>query len=415
MRLILISTFLTFFISVNAQYYIDLERVAFPSSTAVGTPFEMTFSIHNNSTDPITDITVVYKPSGGETVRVGKTFSAPVNPDENREFAMDDFTCNIQGREIYGEFDLQTVNGKTNYGRGTYIYLFCANETFPKSIVVEELTGTSCGYCPRGIVSMEHMRNNVTDGSWIGISVQKDAMRPSTAYSTFFEIHPGNTPSAVINRDFSNIQSPMPAILEDLHANYTARSAEMGITASCEYLSDTKTAIVSTTTRFAFDNQDNPYRLNYIITEDSVGPYYQYNYYANGAHGPMGGWENQNTVVENTYNDIAREGSIYHGVDTSLPSNVTAGKDYPSTQSIDCSSVTNPSNAFITIMGVNKNNGLVENATRIPLMSVMTSCVNVGTDCHADKTYDLMGKRTANRSGLMISNQKIMIKQHSYK
>lgn len=379
----------------------------------------MTFSLTNESFEDIDSIKIQYNPKGGDISEVTHIFPTPVKPQETRMFSVDGFKCSVAGKEVYGEFHLTGVNGKPNFENSSpWLWVTCAYELFPKATVVEEYGRNSCGNCARGYIAMEHMRSKYTDGTWIGIAVQTEGvMYHGGCYSEHFA-HISGIPKCVVNRDYDNVQGVHPDIFEDVY-NTARKFSTVGLSAESKYNAETKSCEINVSFRSGLDSEsNNPYSLAYIITEDSIGPYFQSNYYSGGALGPMFGWEDKESYVSVIFNDIATSGSITNGVDGSLPTEVMKQTDYCHTQTLSCEKVTDINNSFVTVMVLENTSGKIENAIRIPIMENETVAISdIETDHELLETelYTLQGIKVKNtttvKSGIYIQKNGNTIKK----
>ena len=360
-------------------WYAEIKRQSMPTYAQVGEPFSATFTITNSdATESITDIDVLYSPTGGTAMTVHHTMSQPIAPGTSAEETIDGFTCDVQGESVFGTYSIAKVNGETNYSSSyTYNYMLCANEIIPRNIVMEEITSTTCGFCPRGIIAMEYMRDTYTDGSWIGIAVHTNGTLYTAAYADFLKKAGTNTPNAIVNRDFGSNIAAYYLSMEDTYNTRHAYPSVVSVEAVAEPQTDeemeAKTVTVQSSARFVFD-RSTEYRFAYTVTEDNVGPYAQLNYYSGGDYGEMDGWENKSYYVSMLFNDIPRSGTIYAGVEDSLPAEITAGETYTTTQTLDVSDVSNLANAYVAVMVIDASTKEIANAVRIPLIPPSTGC-----------------------------------------
>ena len=105
---------------------------------------------------------------------------------------------------------VKNANAK-NSATGT---LYTVEREFVKRSVVEEGTGTDCGYCPRGHVAMHNMHNLYGD-QFIGIALhQRSSMDPM--YNVSYNLGFPSFPQCMVNRsnDFWDPYEQMPAVLK---------------------------------------------------------------------------------------------------------------------------------------------------------------------------------------------------------
>ena len=92
----------------------------------------------------------------------------------------------------------------------------------PLKMVVEEATGTWCGWCPRGAVNMEKMREKYPD-EFIGIAVHNEDPMMVQDYNDGLTDLPGfgGFPSVIINRSAIEDPADMETILlETIRQDY---------------------------------------------------------------------------------------------------------------------------------------------------------------------------------------------------
>lgn len=93
------------------------------------------------------------------------------------------------------------VNGvengaKTKEAKGTILAL---TKVVPRGVVVEEFTGTGCGYCPRGLVGMAKMRE-AYDNQFVGIAIHQYNADDAMYNPNYANIGFSGAPSCAIDR-----------------------------------------------------------------------------------------------------------------------------------------------------------------------------------------------------------------------
>ncbi len=200
-----------------------------------------------------------------------------------------------------------------------------------KKVVVEEGTGTWCGWCPRGAVFLDRMTQKYPN-YFIGIAAHNgDPMRvteydngldfegfPSMIRERNADVSTGSF-AAIENAFLEAIQTPAPASpISDLTLDTIGR--RMVITSSATFLSETM----------------GDYRLAVILVEDSVtgtsSGFNQENYFAGGSEGQMAGYENLPNPVPAAQMVYDHVGRIlvggFGGVQGSLPNTTETGMTY---------------------------------------------------------------------------------------
>lgn len=180
------------------------------------------------------------------------------------------------------------VNGQSNEASTTTATgkNITLEKILPKFSVVEEFTGVTCGWCPRGHLGMAKLRKEFGD-KFIGVALHgyttqttKDAMyisdqQPYLGFS--------GAPSCMINRD-GNYMDPYYGSDDDICNDFTASLEvlpEVGVTALGFWNEDSTTVTVKAD--FEALTTDT-YETAYYLVADSLhgtsAAWKQYNYYA---------------------------------------------------------------------------------------------------------------------------------------
>lgn len=202
-----------------------------------------------------------------------------------------------------------------------------------KVVIVEEATGTWCGWCPRGTVAMDILGHDYK-GFAAGIAVHNNDPMVNAVYDNGIGNFIAGYPSALVNRgsdiDPSEIFAP---VMTDLVVAPTAV-----LTNGARYDAITGLLEVSVTADFAA-SVSGDWRLACVITEDSVtgtaSGYGQANYYSNSSslidrNGID--WQNLPNPVpasQMVYDHVARAISpSFEGYQNSFPATVNANDQH---------------------------------------------------------------------------------------
>ena len=230
-------------------------------------------------------------------------------------------------------------------------------ETYERKIVVEKSTGTWCGYCPRGILGFRTMYEKYPD-NFIGIAIHDDDMySPSYIYYAWQRLD--GYPDCELNR--KHHIDPNETSLENYYLfEIDKATARIQMTAQWENEQRTK-AVIYTTTRFAHD-RDEEFRIAYVVTENSVGPYLQANNYS-GVTFDMGGFEKEDSRVYMLHDHVARSISTLNGESESVPSQPKARTDYLHEYVLTLpDNIQNKENIELIVLLINQSTGEIENA-----------------------------------------------------
>lgn len=199
---------------------------------------------------------------------------------------------------------------------------------YPRRVVMEEATGTWCGWCVRGIETIERMKQEYPD-NFIAIAIHDgDEMDNVENYKFLMDIVPGY-PSCFINRSANSVSY-------DIAKNAVSLNKENGIArieSKAAFTDGSRTSVsVSTETVFGFSPNSSSYKISYVVVEDSVGPYTQENYYSGNfdfsdPNNYMYGWYLKPARVAVVFNDVAR--GIYEDTNSeNFPDQIQKGTPY---------------------------------------------------------------------------------------
>lgn len=306
------------------------------------------------------------------------------------------------------------VNAVNSSVTGTVTLLDSSTEGFDRNVVIEEATGTWCVFCPAGMVMMEKLGKEYTDGSVIRIAVhasqgssftQRDPMQVAD-YLPFIYEYCQAFPTAWVNRT----REISPSIVSDPVAEFSAyyetvrgSKSPFKVEVEGEAVEEGRTYEITArvTSVFDLDNSNDRYRLSLVTVEDGVGPYNQANGYAGGKYGPMDGWENKPNPVEDIYfNDVARNIFGYPGLEHSIPAEWTANTPVEVSRTASLDNILAPEVRLVAML-VDTETGEILNAAET---TFATGLSGIGSIAAADKAvttgeteyFTLQGVRVAN-------------------
>lgn len=286
-------------------------------------------------------------------------------------------------------------------------------------VLIEEGTGTWCGWCPRGTVAMAHMYANYSD-KFVGIAVHNGDPMTVAEYdnASNFSGFPGMHVDRTIKDE---------SVTQDLMVQYvTTRSAipnPVAIDVTTELSGSELTVNASATFYSNFSNAN--FRFAAILIEDDVtgtgSGYAQENYYAGGSYGPMGGYESLPATIpasQMVYDHVGRAllGG-YNGQAGSIPTTITDGQTVDYTFNYTIPSAFKPNRLSVAVLVIDANTGRVVNTNttqgylnvnNIVKESAFSIYPNPATDVvnvqiaqsgeYAVKIYDLAGKEVFNQA-----------------
>jgi len=246
-----------------------------------------------------------------------------------------------------------------------------------KRVLIEEATGTWCGWCPRGAVYTEEI-DTVHAGTAIVVAVHNSDPMANSAYDAGIGTLIGGYPSGCVDRKSNDVDPT------DFEATYLDRitdvsPADVGVTAT--YNTVTRQVDINVSSTFAA-NLIGDFRLNAVLVEDDVtgtaAGYNQTNYYSSASQnialvGAGHNWQTEPGTIPAAsmhYNFVGRD--ILGGFDGqpgSLPSSVSASTTYNYTFNYTLPATWDESQIRVIGMLQDISSGHVLNVTRSPYLA----------------------------------------------
>lgn len=272
--------------------------------------------------------------------------------------------------------------------------------SYPQKAVCEEGTGTWCGWCVRGLVALDSIKNNYSD-KIIGIAAHSgDPMQSDYIGKLSQYISSGFPAGSVARRQkcdpkdfirFSKALLNYGEILSDVDLKTT-------------FDKTTRTVSATTTIHFGEAQKSNSLSLSYVILENRVHKpgdkdYCQHNSYADGNAGVMGGYEKYGEYIPSEvmyFNDVARAfvGDFY-GIDGTIPTDVEAEQTVTDERSfILPDNILEDDNVEIVVLLIDKKDGRIVNGQNVELVPGSgTGISGVADNSGAEKSvvYSLNG------------------------
>lgn len=242
------------------------------------------------------------------------------------------------------------------------------SQSSPKKVVIEEGTGTWCGWCPRGAVAMEQMYQNHPN-DFIGIAVHNGDPMTVTEYDNGADL--SGFPGCNVDRALLD-ESVSANLFESYYQERIGLAVPAGLSMTVSGTTS-KTINVSATFRTVFASAN--YRLGVVIIEDNVtgtaSGYNQTNYYAGGANGAMGGYEslpNPVPAASMVYDHVGRAllGG-FAGQANSVPTTITDGLAASYTFNYTIPSTSNSANMSAVALLIDNATGEIVTAEKTSL------------------------------------------------
>lgn len=325
---------------LSGEMYADAAAIKSDLGTHVGASgnkYTIPLSLQNSGTNPLT--------SAELTVELnGKTSTVEVKPEKGIEGigTSFDYNLDVEAPAETGSYELKVTVNKVN-GIDNPIKAIAKGNIFVVSKVVEriplfeEFTGMWCGYCPRGTIAMEKLRQVYGNKiSLVAIHVN-DALQCYDYADVAQNV--GGFPAAHVNRVYTNVD-PYFGLTKNTALGVKALVDECAggvptasINASAVIDGDILTA--TSEVEFLYTGDASNFAVAYILTEDGLykDSWEQSNYYSNSY--PDGlvdeplfeRWMNGPSKMAVEYNEtaVAARGILW-GVEGSVPATVKEGE-----------------------------------------------------------------------------------------
>lgn len=355
----------------------------------------ITFPIENAGKNPLSSIRVNSGAYGFNVTGQKYTFKHPLEGIG----AKADVTIKTNMPDIPGMYEffieIEEVNGEMlEEPVVTKLNAKVLSEKVQRRPFLEEFTGMWCGWCPRGMVSLEKIKGLYGDdvscvAVHVGDIISSDEYSPVSGNVTGF-------PSAHLDRKYFAIDPYYGSGDAEFGINDDIKKAKDVISVadvSADISSEGEIIDATANVRFLYNDDDSHYSVGYVLVEDgmqNVG-WSQSNYYADlkgegiEDNEPLfEPWVNgENNVTGVIYDDVAIAAQgIEKGVEGSIPSSITNGETYVSTATFDISKyplIQKPDNLRVIVILFDTKTGIVENSATARL-NVETSVMGVDTE-----------------------------------
>lgn len=389
---------------------------------AVGKKTLVTFLVENHGAAGISNIDYTYE-YDGKTLAGHTDLVYPVSSVYNAASYFSFSLPEVTEKAYYPlNLTITKVNGGENNDAGRSltqdVSIF---EVVPKHLsVMEEYTGTWCGYCPRGIVGLEVMHRLYPE-DFIALSYHEgDPMEVLTA-----EYYPNTIsgfPAAYLDRQYAvdaygGVSGSTSFGMDKAWLAACDMAAEGGVDVRAWLNSDKSAVEISAGATFPLAVNKAKYAVELVLVADSLCGttvnWYQRNYFTEGRQGtfPEPEFEKftsgEEYVTDIKFSDVVVATTrLLNGL-TYLPEQVEADKRYEADATIPFSRVVNTSldpvvqnkkNLRVVALLINTGTGAVVNAAQTKVYE--DESAGIGTvavkpqGAGAVSVYDLSGRRT---------------------
>ena len=418
-------------------------------TTLVNTKQQYPFYITNNSAKPITQLTYSISVDGVNGAEKSLDLSSPI---ESMETASIPYTTAFEDDGVHTvELNISKVNGNTNINKhsSAEYSIIALEKSADRVSVVEEQTGTWCGWCPRGHVALDLLNKQLGDkvvtlaghfangesqvdpmnilGDNITSQAERFADYGLVAMTLSSLLGGGGLPGAMFDR----VVAADPYVganttkgkngtyeygatdLVNLLKEGNPSEADFSMTAS--WADDKNTDIkVDLTTTFNYNRFGSfPYGVAFVLSENGMtgkgATWKQLNYYSklagvNGAsdfnNPDMAAWFKAGSYVSTTYDNVVVQAWNPFGnaaiVDKSV-TDIVKGEAIPfsTTLKVNSDLIQNYNNLTLSALLVNLNSLAVVNAAKVVLGNCAAGIENVNSEANNNvvSRYNVNGMR----------------------
>ncbi|MDE5793981.1 MAG: hypothetical protein K2I08_04600 [Muribaculaceae bacterium] len=322
-------------------------------------------------------------------------------------------------------FKITKINGISNdvAGAEAEAKVAVVKEVPVHQTLIEEFTGTWCGYCTRGYAALEYIKENYPEFV-VAAYHNNDPMQVTTNYPASIS----SFPSAALNRGVvvdpyygtqtSNYEVPIVGDIKTLNSVVTPWVVKVDHEWESENVLVAK-ANVTNVVGF----EDKKYKIAYILVADGLSgttrSWFQSNNYA--TQQPQfipqlnafcrGGEYGKSSVSGLIFNDVVVSTTGIYGIDGSIPTTLDADEMVEHSISFDLSKISNAlipdKNKLRVIAAVVDQSGNVLNCAKNEVNDFdATSVAGISVENAPVEYYNLNGMKVANPSnGIFIRRQ----------
>jgi len=382
-------------------------------NTRSGLSTDVTFEVRNLGNEGIKSLDYTYQLDG-------QTHTAHADVDVAPVFGYDtELTLTLPAIASKGVYPLDisiaSVNGQPNeYGASGLTANVNVYNTLPKHRpLLEEYTGTWCGYCPRGFVGLEEM-NRLFPDDFIGVSYHNgDAMEVTSQFPSSISGFPDAWLDRTLQVDaFCGFSAYGVFGIDKVWKLQSETFAPAAIDIATEW-SGEETLQTTAYVTFPLDRDDCPYEVGFLLVEDGLtgtgSGWTQSNYY----NGETGWPESMDLFTQGgskvsglVFNDVLVARSSLRGIEGSLQAPIVADVAQQYTYTFNMADVKNTSGESlvhdkqqlrVVAILIDKESGVVVNAQKAV---AGTGTTGVGTvamqpsEVPASTVYhDMQGRR----------------------
>lgn len=357
-------------------------------TSLVGKEGSLTVQLYNNAAADVNSISCIITTDGVPSEEQTLVADEPMTSGSAVQMTIP-FNFAEEGMHTVS-VEVTKVNGETNLADDKLldVNVVALEKGMPRISLVEQFTGTWCGYCPRGHVGMEKLQETYGDSVIVMSGHYVDPMQSSDYMSVMAAFSNNNFPSAAFDR--CAVVDPYLGVNQNttygLDFVYTyLRStvpSEGSISLTADWADDAKTSIKATANyTFNYDRftlGTEPYGIAFFLVEDGMTgedkSWLQYNYYSGDVqwgNDDMMWWVSQSDSVKTAYNDVVVAAwDALEGADNSVAIPIYKGETLPYETTLSIANnrlIQDKNNLKLVAALINRNNYQVVNAAAVVL------------------------------------------------
>lgn len=394
-----------------------IENVSASPISKLGSSVAVSGTIRNKGTLQAVNPMILYTINDGDPQRklnsvkidAGGTYDFTVNVPTKTVTADGTVTITLEATWRDGSADDTPADNTAS------IKVYLTSAAPNHRMLVEEGTGTWCGWCVKGIVGLKKMAEKYGD-RFIPIAVHtKDDPMVCEAYAYFITDVMGITayPTCWINREPTGRNPNFTYIEPWMTAMEKYSLFDVDVTAD---YSDEAVSMTAHVTPLLSTSRLNNYHIVFAITEDGI-PGVQQNFYFDGNSGEMGGFEKLPMYVNLDFEFVARgmwpDSKTTNLAPFRLPNGMEGGQTYDLSYSISTSDFDHSdlSRCSVIAMLIDSKTGYVVNSAKYDPQKLAGLHTVMAPSTTASRAYNLSGQPATQRSGITISGGRKSIRQ----
>lgn len=388
-----------------------------PIYTVLGESATTTIAVTNAGGTPLSSIDYTITTDGTTSAEQHVNVATPIAFNETGKVIITiaaDATVGEKAKTL----NITKVNGNANVAAdvAANFSLYTLPELVERKVVVEEFTGTGCGWCPRGLIGMDNLRNTYGD-RFVGIGIHQysssDAMYIAT--SAYAKLSFSGAPSCRINRG-DEIDPYYGSNNSDIREDFAAAMAVPAlakINVSGTIDEELKKVNAKAQVEAILDNSE--YTLEFVVIGDGLkgsgSAWNQANYYIQYSASQLpddlaifgnGGKLGTNPITGWSFNDVALVSSYVSGSNKAPKLNVlNAGEQQEAEYTLTMPTKTSLKTAvkdaelYIVALLVDKQKHIVNAAKAAITVADPSGIENVNATADSEQTanYTLDGRR----------------------